>query len=214
MEWTDQAIILSVRRHGESSAILSLLTREHGRHAGLVKGGMGKGARGSLQPGNRIHVTWKARLSEHLGQITWELDAATGTRWLDDRGRLAAVVAACARAEKALPERAPHPAAFDALAALLEHLGAESYDSLCCFWELGLLAEIGYGLDLSCCAATGSTEDLIYVSPKSGRAVSRTAGEPYKDRLLPLPRFLLTREAGTAEEITQAREMLAAFWRK
>lgn len=213
MEWTDQGIILSVRRHGESGAVLSLLTRDHGRHAGLVRGGTGKSARGSLQPGNRIQAGWKARLSEHLGQIGWELLEASGTRWLDDAGRLAAVTSACALCDAVFPERDPHPLAFDGLVALLASLADPHFASLYVHWELGLLRELGFGLDLGACAAGGAGE-LRYVSPKTGRAVSAEAGEAYKDRLLPLPRFLLTREPGMPEEIRAALALTGYFLEK
>jgi DNA repair protein RecO (recombination protein O) len=210
MEWTDQGIILSARRHGETSAVLSVLTREHGRHAGLVRGGTGKSARGSLQPGNRIQLTWKARLTDHLGQITWEQAEASGTRWLDDPARLAVVTTACALSDAVFPERDPHPQAFNGLLALLSSLGDEHFASLYVHWEIGLLGELGFGLDFSQCAAGGQGE-LAYVSPRTGRAVSAEAGEPYKDRLLVLPGFLLTREAGSPEEIRTALEMTGSF---
>jgi DNA repair protein RecO (recombination protein O) len=201
MEWNDEGIVLSVRRHGETSAVADLLTREHGRHGGLVKGGAGKAARGALQPGNRLLVTWKARLEEHLGNVTWELVAAHGAAWLDDRRRLAGLAAACAMAEATLPEREPHSAAFNGLVALLGGLADEDWPCLYVHWELGLLAELGFGLDLSRCAATGANDGLAYVSPRSGRAVSLSAGEPYRGKLLPLPAFLLEGRAGTAEEV-------------
>jgi len=210
MEWTDEGIILSVRRHGESGAVLSLLTRDHGRHAGLVRGGTGKAARGSLQPGNRIQATWKARLSDHLGQITWEQAEASGTRWLDDPARLAVISTACALCDLVFPERDPHPQAYEGLAALLSSLHEESFISIYVHWEIGLLGELGFGLDLSTCAA-GGTGELTYISPNTGRAVSAEAGEPYKDKLLPLPRFLLTREAGTLSEIKAALGVTGSF---
>jgi len=210
MEWTDQGIILSVRRHGESAAVLSLLTRDHGRHAGLVKGGAGKSARGSLQPGNRIQAISKARLHDHLGQIAWEQAEASGTRWLDDPARLAAVTSACALCDAVFPERDPHPQAFDGLRALLSALHEKEFSSIYIYWEIGLLSELGFGLDLSQCAAGGSGQ-LAYVSPKTGRAVSAEAGEAYKDKLLPLPRFLLTREAGSPAEIKAALALTGFF---
>lgn len=201
MEWTDDAILLSARRHGETSAVVSLLTREHGRHAGLVRGGIGKAARGSLQPGNRLLVTWKARLEDHLGNLTWELTGSSGTAWLHDPRRLAGLSAACAMAEAALPERQAHAAVFEGLLAVLGALEGDEWPALYVHWELGLLAELGYGLDLSCCAATGQADDLAFVSPRSGRAVSRAAGQPYRDRLLVLPGFLLGAEARPADVV-------------
>jgi DNA repair protein RecO (recombination protein O) len=190
MEWTDDAIVIATRPHGETSAVVTALTREHGRHAGLVRGGSGKQARGAIQPGNRLQITWKARLSEQLGNFTWELQSTDGTRWLADAGRLAAISSACALIEVTLPERESHPTAFNALVTLLAYLNDDAWAGHYVRWELGLLAELGYGLDLSSCAATGTNDDLAYVSPRSGRAVSLSAGEPYRDRLLRMPSFL------------------------
>jgi DNA repair protein RecO (recombination protein O) len=196
MDWTDEGILLSLRPHGETGAVANLLTREHGRHAGLVHGGSGKAARAALQTGNRLQVTWKARLSEHLGGFSWELAGAFGSAWLHDPLRLAGLSAACALAELCLPEREPHRATFDGLAAVIRGLNDDDWPSLYVQWELGLLGELGYSLDLSCCAASGVTEELSYVSPRSGRAVSRTAGAAYHDKLLPLPGFLLDASSG------------------
>ncbi|HUI17807.1 MAG TPA: DNA repair protein RecO [Alphaproteobacteria bacterium] len=200
MEWTDDGIVLSARRHGESAAIVQLLTRAHGRHAGLVHGGGSAKARAVLQPGNRVQVVWRARLAEHLGSFACELVRSGGAGLLDDPLRLAALAASAALAESALAEREPHPAVFDGLEALIAALAASDrvagWGRAQIAWELGILAELGFGLDLSSCAATGESEALAYVSPRTGRAVSRTAGEPYKERLLPLPRFLA--EAGVA----------------
>lgn len=191
MEWRDEAILLSLTRHGESSGIAHLLTAARGRHAGLVRGGAGKSARGALQPGSRLQVTWRGRLPEHLGSVTWELLAAGGTAWLHDARRLACVAAACAVADSVLPEREPFPEAFSGLTALLAGLAGEDWPGDYVRWELNLLGELGFGLDLGSCAATGVTEDLAYVSPKSGQAVSAAAGEAWRDRLLVLPGFLL-----------------------
>lgn len=190
MEWTDEGIILSARKHGETSAIVTLLTRAHGRHAGLVRGGAGKGARGILQPGNRVEARWRARLAEHLGTLTCEMAHAFAAAVLDDADRLAALSAACAVAEAALPEREPFPAVYDGLLALMGAIEGDVWPVAYVRWELGLLAQLGFGLDLSECAATGRNDQLAYVSPKSGRAVSMAAGEPYKGKLLALPAFL------------------------
>lgn len=192
MQWTDDAIVLGMRRHGEAGLIVQLLTRDHGRHAGLVKGGQGRRLRPIYQTGNRVVATWKARLAEHLGSLSAELLQGHAARIMEDPGRLSALAAAAAMAEVAVPEREPHAGLFEDLAALLEALDrdlgwAVSY----VMWEMRLLTELGFGLDLSRCAATGTNDDLIYVSPKSGQAVSAAAGEPYKDKLLPLPAFLL-----------------------
>ncbi len=192
MQWQDEAIVLAARRHGESGLIVQLLTRGHGRHAGLVRGGQGPKLRTVYQIGNRLAVTWKARLAEHLGGIVGELLRGHAARFMDDPGRLAGLAAAAAMAEATLPEREPHPRVYEGLLHLLDALDSDAgWAPGYVAWEVGLLGELGFGLDLSRCAATGETGDLIYVSPKSGQAVSSRAGEPYRDRLLPLPRFLL-----------------------
>jgi DNA repair protein RecO (recombination protein O) len=192
MQWENEGIVLGARRHGESGLIVQLLTRSRGRHAGLVRGGQGRKLRAVFETGNRIAATWKARLAEHLGAMTGELLASHAARIIEDPARLACLAAATSLAEAALPEREPHPRAFDGLETLLgaldaDHGWAVGYVE----WELILLAELGFGLDLSRCTATGETADLVYVSPKSGHAVSAKAGEPYRDKLLRLPAFLL-----------------------
>ncbi len=208
MDWTDDGIVLSARKHGESSAIVMLLTRVHGRHAGLVRGGAGRRARGIYEPGNRVHSTWRARLSEHLGTYTCELVHSFAAALLDDPLRLAGLSAACATAEMVLPEREPHEAVFQGLLELLSALespeanaaGAPSWPPTYVRWELMLLKELGFGLDLSACAATGAEHGLAYVSPKSGRAVSSSAGAPHRDKLLPLPEFLTGERRVAMEE--------------
>lgn len=196
MEWRDTGFVLATRRHGESSLIAELLTRDHGRHPGLVRGGQSPRRRALLQPGNSVAASWRGRLPEHLGTIECELVDPIAARLLDDPDRLAALGAACSLLVAALPEREPQTDLYLAFAGLLEALDsatasigdwARSY----VVWEYDLLTGLGFGLDLDCCAATGTTEDLAYVSPRSGRAVSRAAGAPYHDKLLPLPGFLL-----------------------
>lgn len=206
MEWSDDGIVLSARKHGESAAIVSLLTREHGRHAGLVRGGTGRKLRGVLQPGNLVAACWRARLPEHLGTYTCEPLHAYAAEILDTPLQLAALASACALAETALPEREPHRAVFDGLKVVLDALDVDWWPSIYVKWELGLLAELGFGLDLRTCAATGRMENLAYVSPKSGRAVSREAAAPYKEILLPLPGFLLG--GGGAGDHSQVAEGL------
>ena len=191
MEWSDDGIVLSARKHGESSVVVSVLTAEHGRHAGLVRGGSGTRMRGVLEPGNRVRVRWRARLEEHLGSFECDMVANISAGLLDDPLRLAALQALCAVAEAALPERERHAAVYAGMLELLDALGGKAWAGPYVRWELALLADLGYGLDLSACAATGSNDNLTYVSPKSGRAVSASAGEPYRDRLLSLPGFLL-----------------------
>lgn len=196
MEWVDQGIVVSTRRHGEGSLIVSFLTKEHGRHAGLIKGGGSRRNAGLYEPGNLFDLDWRARLPEHLGAFKGELRKAFAANALGDSLSLAGLSAACAMVEGVLPEREPHRPIYEGLSALLEALGEPGWPSLYVRWEMGVLAELGFGLDLSCCAATGQTENLTYISPKSGRAVSKEAGEPYKDRLLILPSFLLPGENG------------------
>lgn len=192
MEWDDDGIVLSVRTIGETSVVLSLLTREHGRHAGLVRGGVGRWTRGTLQPGNRVACRWRGRLAEHLGAYGCELAAATASAVLEDAARLAAVVAACAVLDTALPEREPLPETYEALLALLEAVEHDPAWPLAYVrWEVALLATLGFGLDLSACALTGTTERLVFVSPRTGRAVSMEAGAPWQQRLLALPTFLV-----------------------
>ena len=216
MEWSDEGIVLSARKHGESAAIAQLLTRDHGRHAGLVHGGASAKARGMLQPGNRVQAVWRARLSEHLGSYACELIKSGAAALLDDPLRLAALAASVALAEAALAEREPHPAVFDGLVALIAAL--ESSERIAGWgraqiaWELGLLAELGFGLDLSSCAATGAKDDLIYVSPRSGRAVSRAAGEAYRDKLMRLPDFLrFDNEPASAADVADAFALTGFF---
>jgi DNA repair protein RecO (recombination protein O) len=199
MQWEDEGIVLAARRYGEGALIVHLLTREHGRHAGLVRGGQGRKQRAVYQLGNRIAAQWKARLAEHLGLYGGELLRGHAARVIDDPARLACLSAAVALAEAGLPEREPHPRAFAGLAALLESLDADRGWAVGYVeWEMLLLAELGFGLDLSRCAATGISADLVYVSPRSGQAVSAEAGGPYRDKLLPLPRFLLVPAAEVA----------------
>ncbi len=193
MQWSDAGFILSARKHGESSAIVNILTRHHGRHAGLVRGGAGRRLRGILQPGNAVAAYWRARLAEHLGSFTVELAGAHAAPLLGDPDRLAALASACAVAESLLPEREVHAAVYEGFRVLLAALDSSpQWQAVYVRWELGLLAELGFGLDLTRCAVTGTAQDLVYVSPRSGRAVSAAAGEPYRDRLLALPAFLLS----------------------
>jgi len=217
MHWSETGIVLAVRRHGESALVVHLLTREHGRHAGLVHGGQGRKGRTIYQVGNAAAVTWRARLEEQLGTFSGELAAGHAALVIDDPLRLACLSAAAAVAEAALPEREPHPRAYDGLAALLGALdGDRGWATLYARWELALLAELGFGLDLARCAATGAGEDLVYVSPRSGQAVSRAAGEPYRKQLLPLPGFLLDGRdtEPPAAEIADALRLTGFFWER
>lgn len=193
MEWRDDALIIGARRHGETSAILELMTRAHGRHLGLVRGGRSRRLRPILQPGNLVVAEWRARLEDHLGALTIEPLAARAAHFLDRGAALNGVASLCALL-RLLPERDPHAELFemaDAVAAGLGDIGDFEIAALMMArFELALLGALGFGLDLDACALTGVRDDLAYVSPKSGRAVSRAAGAPWRDRLLPYPDFL------------------------
>jgi DNA repair protein RecO (recombination protein O) len=190
MQWSDEAIILSVRPHAETAAVAEVLTRDHGRHLGLVHGGRSRKARPTLQIGNHVEVRWSARIEDQLGTMTVEPRRAYATEAMDQPLALTGLTALAALA-RLLPERDPHPNLYEITLFVLGFIDdAGVWPALMVRWELALLDELGFGLDLAQCASTGATTDLIYVSPKSGRAVSQAAGEPYKDRLLPLPAFL------------------------
>jgi DNA repair protein RecO (recombination protein O) len=200
MEWSDDAIVLSSRAHGENGAILELLTRDHGRHAGLVRGGASRRVKPTLQPGNSVHVQWRARLEEHLGSFTCELARARAGELMDSREALAGLNAFTSVLNVAMPEREAHAPVFLGgeilLDAMIAH-DARHWLPLYVRWEAGLLEALGFGLDLSECAATGTKDDLGYVSPRTGRAVSRDGAGIYANRLFRLPRFLL--DAGAEE---------------
>ena len=190
MEWRDEGLIIGIRRHGETSVILEAMTRDHGRHLGLVRGGRSRRLQPALQPGNSLHLVWRARIDEHLGTFTPEPTILRAARYIDSALALAGIghVGGLLRL---LPERDPHEALFIALNLLAEHLDAkEIAPALLARFEVLVLAECGFGLDLGECAATGVRDDLAYVSPKSGRAVSRHAGAPWHEKLFSLPGFL------------------------
>lgn len=202
MEWRDSAIVLSVRRHGESAVLLHVMTESHGRHAGLVPGGGSRKVRGMYQPGNQLMCRWRARLATQLGTFSAELVHARAAAVLDDAARLAALSSACSVVDAVLLEREPHAAIFHGLVAFLDALAEPEraltdWGAAYVAWEVGVLRELGFGLDLSVCAVTGSPDNLCWVSPKSGRAVSAAAGEPYRDKLFRLPTFLTG--VGTAD---------------
>ena len=191
MKWQDQGIVIGARRHGETSVILEVMTRDHGRHLGLVRGGNGRRMQPLLQAGNAVEVTWQARLEEHLGFYLVEATHLRAAVLMETAAALHGLnhVAGLLRL---LAEREPHQALYDHARVVLAHLDQpEQAPALVVRFEAAVLADSGFGLDLSACAATGQGHDLAYVSPKSGRAVSRGAGDSYKDRLLPLPGFLL-----------------------
>ncbi|XDZ64754.1 DNA repair protein RecO [Alphaproteobacteria bacterium LSUCC0684] len=193
-EWDDTALILSVRPHGESSSIVNLMTRHHGRHAGLVRGGQSRSQRGVLQPGNEVEASWRARLAEHLGSVTVEISRPNASAVLDQPICLAGLASACAVLEGCLPEREPHPGVFDATTALFglvtSEADAEIWLAAYIRWEIAMLDVAGYALDLGRCGVTGEREGLAYVSPRTGVAVTSHAAGLHKPKLLALPRFL------------------------
>ncbi len=191
MEWQDQGLVLSTRRHGERDAILEVMTAEHGRHLGLVRGGRSSRQTPTLQPGNRVQLTWRARLEDHLGQFVAELLESRAGTVLSDPMALHSVTHLGVLL-RMLPERAPHRHVYEAADGICTFLADPAIlGPVLIRFEVLILTELGFGLDLSCCAATGASQDLVYVSPKSARAVSRGAGAPWADKLLPLPGFLL-----------------------
>lgn len=199
MDWQDQGTLLSVRPHGESSAIIEVFTAAHGRHAGVVRGGTSRRMAPVLQPGAHLAVTWHARLSDHIGSYAVEPLRSRATV-MADAGRLATLTAICAMLRAALPERESHPGLWADTVALLDDLvtgtrGPADYLG----WELRLLAELGFGLDLTACAVTGARDDLAYVSPRTGRAVSRAGAGDWADRLFPLPGCLTGGAAGPGD---------------
>jgi DNA repair protein RecO (recombination protein O) len=207
MEWIDEGIVLSVRPHGETAAIAEMFTRGHGRHLGLIHGGRSRKLRPILQIGNHVEVGWKGRLPEDLGSMTVELRRSFAAEAMARASDLAALTSFSTLA-RLLPEHDPHPGLYEISLFVLSYIEeAEVWPALMVRWELALLDELGFGLDLSTCAATGTAENLIYVSPRSGRAVSADAGEPYKDRLLNLPAFL---RGMTSGPVTQA-DIAAGF---
>ncbi len=218
MDWQDQGIVLAIRMHGESSAIAEVLTASRGRQPGLVRGAHSRRLSPVLQPGNEVEVHWRGRLEEHLGTYQIEPVRQRAALLLDDPRRLSGLAALCALAEVALPEREPHDALYRGFQVVLDALEADGpWAALIVRWEVQLLQELGFGLDLSVCAVTGLAEGLTHVSPRTGRAVSREAALPYEGRLLPLPSFLggavadEEAEAVTGEDGVPPGEIAAGF---
>jgi len=212
MDWSDEGIFLGGKPLGEANLIAEILTLEHGRHLGLVRGGRSRRIRPTLQSGNLVRVTWRARLSEHLGGYNVELMEAHGARVLDDARALAAI-GSLSCLVKLLPERDPHPELYATTLHVLRSFNEpDIWPALLVCWEFQLLRELGFGLDLSSCAATGTIEELIYVSPRSGRSVSREAGAPYSDKLLALPAFLLEEGASLNDADIAAGFVLTGFF--
>ena len=211
MEWRDEGVVIAVRRHGETSAIAELLTSAHGRCLGLVRGGRSRMQRPMLQPGNLVSAVWRARLEDHLGAFQLEPVALRAGTYIDDSFKLAGL-STLAALSQLLPEREPHARLYAALRLVIDTLDDDGvWPAMLVRWELGLLEELGFGLDLATCAATGFSNDLAYVSPKTGRAVSRSAGEPYRDRLFALPAFLNGGMATSPAEVAEGLRMTGYF---
>lgn len=194
MEWHDEGVIIGVKLFGETSVIAEVMTRQHGRHMGIVRSGRSKSMRSLTQAGNQVNCHWRARLEDHLGQFALEATHVHAAHIMQSAVALHVLNQTCCLV-RLLAERDPHPEIYDSLCVILAHIDEPTIAPvLLVRLELALLAELGFGLDLSACAVTGQSEDLVYVSPKSGRAVSRAAGQPWHDKLLPLPAFMA--EAG------------------
>jgi len=211
MQWSGEGLIIGVRRHGEANVIAEVMVAGRGRQVGLIRGGRSTKLGATLQAGNTVQVTWRARLEEHLGTFTLELLEGRAAALIADRSKLYASQLVCEHL-RLLPERDPH----DRLLAMAERI--LDFDGLLtdlagevARFELALLEELGFGLDLTSCAATGTTRELTHVSPKSGRAVSRAAAEPYLNRLLKLPAFLIGDAEASAEEIADAFRLTGHF---
>jgi DNA repair protein RecO (recombination protein O) len=212
MQWTDSGIVLGTRRHGETSVILELMTAEHGRHLGLVRGGRGKRHAAMLQPGNSVQATWQARIEDQLGNFAVEAEQHRAAALIGNAGALYAI-GYLTSLVRLLPERYPHVGIHAALDLIVGHLDDIGFAApLIVRFEVEMLKALGFGLDLSACAATGATQELIYVSPKSGRAVSRAAGAPYGDRMLALPGFLANGGGGVAPQDVLAGLTLTEFF--
>ncbi len=214
MEWRDHGILLSMRRHGETAAIIDVFTQAHGRHSGVVRGGASRKIAPTLQPGAQLDLLWRARLEDHMGSYQVEPVRSRAAAAMTDRLSLAGLNAVTGLLAFCLPEREVHGALYELSERLLDLLGQGDVWPLAYLrWELALLEEMGFGLDLSSCAATGVTEGLVYVSPKSGRAVSRAGAGEWATRMLPLPPVLLGQGPGSDAEVAQALETTGYFVR-
>jgi DNA repair protein RecO (recombination protein O) len=210
MEWRDEGLVIGVRRHGEHSSIVEAMTRAHGRHLGLVRGGRSSRLNAAVQPGNTLAFVWRARLDEHLGAFAIEPLAVRAGRLMESALALAGITYLGALA-RLLPERDPHEAVYEALTLIVDRLDDEALaPPLVARFEAQILAECGFRLDLGRCSATGASEGLVYVSPRSGRAVSAEAGAPWRERLLPLPAFM---RAGARLEARPSPEEIADGFR-
>ena len=210
MQWSGEGLIIGVRRHGETSVIAEVMVEGRGRHLGLVRGGRSPKLAATLQPGNHVQLTWRARLDEHLGTFSIELVEARAAELIAERLRLYASQLLCDHL-RLLPERDPHDRLLGMAVRAMGDPDRFTLGAALARFELTLLDELGFGLDLSSCAATGATVGLTHVSPKTGRAVCRAAAEPYLDRLLALPRFLSTGEAPEPASIAAAFRLTGHF---
>ena len=211
MEWRDEGVIVGVRSHGETSAIAEILTAEHGRCLGMVRGGRSRHMRPVLQPGNLVMVTWRARLEEHMGAFQLEALSLKAGFILAHPLRLAGLNTLMAMAQM-MPEREPHPRLYNAAHVVLSQMEDDAvWPALLVRWEMGLLDELGFGLDLTRCASTGQNDDLAYVSPRSGKAVSKAAGQPYHERLFLLPAFLNGAEGFAVADVLEGFKLTGFF---
>lgn len=215
MDWRDEGVLLTMRPHGESAAIIEVLTEAHGRHAGVVRGGAGRRMAPILQPGAQLSVSWRARLEEHLGAFTVEPLRSRMPGVMGDRLALSGLNAVCGMLAATLPEREPVPDLYRTSGTLLDLMPVtEAWPLAYLHWEMGLLEALGFGLDLSACAVTGATEGLVYISPRTGRAVTKAGAGDWADKLLPLAPCMLPGGDGSDPEISGALAVLTVFWEK
>lgn len=211
MEWREEGLLLSQRRHGESAAIIEVFTKEHGRHAGIVRGGASRKIAPILQPGAQLDLSWRARLEDHLG--TFAVEPVRSRAFLmSDRVMLAGLNALTALLSFTLPEREPHPSLYGKTLAVLDMMEEGPFWTLAYLrWEMAVLEELGFGLALETCAVTGATEGLAYVSPRTGRAVSEAGAGEWAGRLLPLSPALVGGGEGTAAEVVEGLQVTGHF---
>jgi DNA repair protein RecO (recombination protein O) len=212
IDWRDEGAVLTVRPHGENAAIVDVFTANHGRHAGVVRGGTGRRLAPVLQPGSQVEVTWRARLSDHIGAFTVEPLRSRAPQVMSDRLALAGLNAVAALLSHVLPERESHPALYARSIGLFDLLGQSDLWPLAYLhWEMALLEDMGFALDLATCAVTGTVDDLAFVSPRTGRAVSRAAASTWENRLLPLPPVMLGQGDATGPDIAAALAVTGHF---
>lgn len=214
--WSDQGIVLNARAHGEGGAVVSLLTENHGRYSGYMHGGMSTKKRHIVEAGTLVTAQWQARTSENLGSVSLEVERGLSTDILSNSLKLAALISACSLCHEALPEREGHEGLFHGLIALMETMENDHWGAAYIMWEISLLRELGFRLELNKCAANGDPQKLTHVSPKSGRAVSEEKAQPYLDKLLPLAHFLRPEpargeKAGSQEDIITGLKMTGYF---